>query len=161
MKKRGHFLILWLILLLPVYFNAQVIKGTVMDVNSNTTLPGATVYQDGTTNVTITDQNGYFELNTKGLNNTLVIRYLGYQSEQIDNPLRFEKKMLKVVLNEELFSLDEVVVVLNPSFTRREMLRAFRSQFLGTSKSALRCKIANEDDLILRYNADERTLTAL
>lgn len=160
MNKKEYFLILWLIFGLPLFINGQVLRGNIVEAISKIPLAGATVYQDGTTNVTVTDENGYFELNTKNLNNTIIVRYIGYQTEQIDSPLKFNTKLLQIALKEELLSLEEVVVVRRQLFTRREMLRAFRREFLGTSVSALRCKIVNEDDLVLSYNSFEKTFTA-
>lgn len=139
---------------------AQMVSGFVFDQNSGLSLPGATVYQDGTTNVTTTDENGKFTLDSKGLENALMIRYIGYHTKRVDHPLQFEGKIIKLFLNEQSTALDEVTIGKEGTFTRREMLRAFREQFLGTSVAASRCKINNEDDLILKYNVSKKTLTA-
>lgn len=160
MNNYAFTLTLGLLLLLPFCVNGQTIKGVVSDQDSKITLPRATVYQDGTTNMTITDENGEFELNTRGLNNTLIIRFIGYFTERIENPFKYNNKYVKLYLSEELVALDEVVIGNNSRFTRAQMLRAFREQFLGTSAAALRCKIKNEDDLILRYNTSEKKMTA-
>lgn len=140
--------------------NAQWIRGVVFDQKTQTTLPGATIYQDGTTNVTVSDENGAFSLNTKGLNISVMVRFMGYDTKRIDEPLQYQDKKVQIFLEEQSFFLDEVVVGRQSPFTRRQMLDAFREQFLGTSKSASRCKIKNEEDIILKYDITKKTLTA-
>jgi hypothetical protein len=160
MQKIIFYLILFTGLLTASIVRAQTIRGVIYDKKSKSTLPRATVYQDGTTNVAFTDDNGFFQLDLRGLNNPVVVRFIGYQSKCVDNPLQKASVELKLYLDEELFNLDEVVVVRQNLFTRQEMLRAFRREFLGTSKAALSCKIKNEDDLILTYNVSEQKLMA-
>jgi hypothetical protein len=149
-----------LLFFLSLHTNAQLIKGVIFDQKTQTTLPGATIYQDGTTNVTISDENGFFSLDTKGVNRPLIIRFIGYDSKTIDQPLQYEGKNLQILLIAELFSLEEVVIVKKGRFTRRQMMAAFRVQFLGTSPSAARCIIKNEADVILKYNVRNKTLIA-
>lgn len=158
-KTFCHFVILFLAFS-PMFVAAQVINGFVFDANLNLPIPGATVYQDGSTNVAITDADGKFALNTKGLNNAIIIQFIGYTTKRIDTPLIYKDKVIKLMMFEQLISLDEVIIGKKGPFSRREMLTAFRSQFLGTSQSASQCKILNEDDLILNYNSTKKTLTA-
>lgn len=148
------------LLLLGLESNAQLIKGVVFDQKTKSTLPGATVYQDGTTNVTTTDFDGAFTLNTKGSESPLVIRYIGFDTKKVEKPLQYQGKSITVYLEEEAYSLKEVVIGKKGPFTRREMLRAFREQFLGTSKVASKCKILNENDVMLSYDVAKKTLTA-
>lgn len=160
MQKKFLYFTCLLLAFAVISTNAQTISGYVFDESTGLTLPAATVYQDGTTNVTATDETGKFTLDSKGLDNALMIRYVGYHTKRIDHPLQYEGKVIKLFLNEQSTTLDEVVIGKEGPFTRRELLRAFRDQFLGTSIAASRCKITNEDDLILRYNVAKKTLTA-
>jgi hypothetical protein len=139
---------------------AQNITGIILEQKTKTPLSGATVYQDGTTNVTITDENGAFSLNTKGLDSPLIIRFMGFDTKSLVQPLQYVGKNSIIFLDEHSFFLDEVTVGKKSPFTRREMLRAFREQFLGTSIAASRCKISNEEDLFLSYDVSKKTLTA-
>lgn len=149
-----------MLFLTPFTCFAQMVTGVVFDQKTQTTLPGATVYQDGTTNVTVTDFDGAFRLNSKGSESSLMITYIGYHTKKVDQPLQYVGKQMKLYLNEQSISLDEVEVGGIQIFSRKQMLKAFREQFLGTSTSALRCKIINEDDLLLKYNPTKKTLTA-
>ncbi|WP_026706278.1 carboxypeptidase-like regulatory domain-containing protein [Flavobacterium soli] len=159
MKKSYKKFLLFLILLSNITVQSQLIEGTILDSKTKETLPGATVYLDGTTISTITDTNGYFKINTKGNNATLVVSFIGYSTYRLDNPLQYVNKKLKVMLVEESISLDEVVVGKGP-FSRKQMMKVFREQFLGESKAGRSCKILNEDDIVLYYDVSTNTLNA-
>lgn len=160
MQKYIFYFTCLLLILLGLETNAQLIKGVVFDQKTKATLPGATVYQDGTTNVTMTDFEGTFTLNSKGSESPLVITYIGYNTQKLDQPLQYQGKKVTVFLEEESYALAEVVVGKKGPFTRREMIHAFREQFLGTSIAASRCKIVNEEDVILNYDVSKKTMTA-
>ena len=64
-------------------FSQGSITGTVLDGDSNTPLPGATVMVKGTTNGTSTDFDGNFTINASAESGTLVVSYIGFNSKQI------------------------------------------------------------------------------
>ncbi|WP_291963648.1 carboxypeptidase-like regulatory domain-containing protein, partial [Maribacter sp.] len=64
-------------------FSQGPISGTVLDGDTNTPLPGATVMVKGTTNGTSTDFDGNFTINASSESGTLVISYIGFNSKQI------------------------------------------------------------------------------
>lgn len=79
-------------------------KGTVTDDNGMP-LPGVTVYEEGTTNGTITDLDGDFRI-TAAPNSTLIFSFVGYETVKMlagDN--------MKVSMHEETAEIGEVVVV--------------------------------------------------
>lgn len=59
-------------LLLVHVSNSQIIPGTIIDKDTQETLPGAAIYLDGTTISTITDSDGNFRRNSRGINNMLL-----------------------------------------------------------------------------------------
>lgn len=82
------------------------VKGIVTDAKGEPVI-GATVREKGTTNGTITDFDGKFELLIKkGL--SIEVSYIGYQSQQL---LADANKSLNIILKEDTKTLDEVVVV--------------------------------------------------
>ncbi|MEW7290493.1 TonB-dependent receptor domain-containing protein [Aquimarina sp. 2304DJ70-9] len=83
------------------------IKGQVLD-NRNTPLQGASIIQKGTTNGVITDFEGNFSITVSSINTVLVISYLGFESKEINIVSSSEE--LKIILKEEGFSLDDIVV---------------------------------------------------
>ena len=84
---------------------ANTVEGIVTDANGEPII-GASIVIKGTTNGTITDLDGKFSLpNATG---TLVISYIGYQTQEI---ALNGQKQLKVVMKEDSEMLEEVVVV--------------------------------------------------
>lgn len=82
------------------------ITGKVVDINGESII-GVNVLEVGTTNGTVTDINGDFELNVAN-NATIHITYIGYHEQTISTT---GSKQFEIVLTEDQTSLDEVVVV--------------------------------------------------
>ena len=80
------------------------VKGTVTD-EAGEPIIGASILEKGTTNGTITDFDGNFELRTKS-GATLVVSYVGYVTQEVR-----AASSLKVVLKEDTEVLDELIVV--------------------------------------------------
>lgn len=148
---------LFFIFFLTTFTYSQVIKGKVVD-NKNQPLPGANIYFDGTTIATIADGNGEFSLSyTSKLNSVLAVSFIGYQTQfikDIDTNIN-----LKIVLLESVNSLNEVVIK-KDRFSRKEKLKLFREQFVGTSGNAKKAKIENEDDIYFDYDEINNVLKA-
>ncbi|MCM1151601.1 MAG: TonB-dependent receptor [Alistipes sp.] len=83
------------------------VKGVVVDA-SGTPVIGATVVELGTTNGTSTDLNGQYVLSVKDGNSTVQISYIGFKDLQ---RAASSADLARVVLEEDLMSLDEVVVI--------------------------------------------------
>lgn len=138
--------------------HAQIIEGNVYEAITNEPLQAATVYLDGTTISATTNQEGYFKINGNGNSQaTLVISYVGYKTIRLNNP--FQNKKIKVLMDVDAISMEEVVLSKSP-FTRKSMMKAFKQQFLGTTEAGLSCKIENEDEINLYYDIDTNTLSA-
>lgn len=151
-------LIFIVLLTLSVPSLSQEITGTVLDKSTNEVLVGVSVYFDGSSIGTITDENGNFELNPPGnLLAPLIFSHLGYQSRKLNAP--FGPNPITVYLTEEILKIPEVVVT-SDSFSRRQKLNVFRKEFLGDSRAARNCSILNEDDIRLYYKSFDSTLTA-
>ncbi|MDE5708494.1 MAG: TonB-dependent receptor plug domain-containing protein, partial [Alistipes sp.] len=83
------------------------VKGVVVDA-SGTPVIGATVVELGSTNGTSTDLNGQYVLSVKDGNSTVQISYIGFKDWQ---RVASSADLARVVLEEDLMSLDEVVVI--------------------------------------------------
>lgn len=86
----------------------KTVTGTVFSSEDNLSLPGATVVLKGMiTNGTSTDLAGFFELDVPLDATTLVVSFIGFQSQEVaitDAPLI-------IILQEEANTLDELVVI--------------------------------------------------
>ena len=105
-KIKGLLLMLMLFLSVPAY--SQVVKGKVLDKNSNEPIIGASVQVKGTNIGTMTDIEGEFELNVKNGNATLQVSYIGYTTAV--QPLE-GKKSITILLKESITELEDVVVI--------------------------------------------------
>lgn len=73
------------------------------------TLPGVNVMIKGTTTGTTTDSNGFYELSVAdGTQPTLIFSFIGYLSKEVEAGGR---TIIDVVLNPDVKTLDEVIVV--------------------------------------------------
>ncbi len=153
---------LLIFLLFSTMLSAQTIKGYIYDEKENLPLEGAFVYLDGTTFSVTTNAEGFFSITTaQKFNAPLIVTYVGFESFRLPNPYGYDKPV-KILLREDAISLDEVVISRGKGlFTRKQMIKVFREQFLGKSKAARSCKIENEDDIKLYYDETENKLKAV
>ena len=108
-NKSIRILLLFLVLLFPLYVTAQVqeIKGKVTDEEDATPLPGVTVVSKGTSLGTVTDFDGNYTISVPS-GSTLVFSYIGYTTKEV---LVTDQAVLDVTLSEMTQELDEVVVI--------------------------------------------------
>ncbi|PQB03120.1 TonB-dependent receptor [Polaribacter filamentus] len=92
--------------LLSLTMAAQTIKGKVTDASGGT-LPYMNVVQKGTTNGTVTDDNGEFTITVKSLPTKLVISSMGFMTKEITVT---NTTYVTIVVSEDN-ALDEVVVI--------------------------------------------------
>ena len=94
--------------LASAYAQNMQIKGTVVSGTDNEPLPGVNVVVKGNTTVgTITDIDGVFHLSVPG-DAVLTVSYIGFKTQDVNVGNRPE---LKIVLEEDTETLDEVVVM--------------------------------------------------
>ena len=68
---------------------------------------GASVVVKGTTNGTVTDMNGNFELSNVKKGDVIQISFVGYITQEV----KYTGSPIKILLKEDTQTLDEVVVV--------------------------------------------------
>ena len=108
--KIKHLILLTFIvgLSVSVFAQSKTVTGTVKGEDGNP-LAGATVLQKGTDKGTITNDEGYFEIEIdESLSNVLSISYVGYLSEEFETTGKSE---IDVILIPDVKSLDELVVI--------------------------------------------------
>lgn len=120
------------------------VTGTVLD-GEGISVIGANIVEKGTTNGTITDVDGNFSLEVEE-NSVLIISYVGYNSEEI--PVG-SKTLFSIKIQEDLETLDEVVVIGYGSAKKRDLTGAVSS--VKTDKLSAQAPRNVQD--ILRSNA--------
>ncbi len=93
--------------LAPAQNGGREIKGIVVDA-SGTPVIGATVVEVGTANGTSTDLNGQYVLRVADADAAVRVSYIGYKDWQ---RVASSSDLARIVLEEDLMSLDEVVVI--------------------------------------------------
>ena len=139
---------------------SQIIKGTVYDSETKTTIPYAAVYFNRTLVGTASDDEGNFELNiAKYASKPLTIRAIGYQTFVLESIPKNEA--INIYLSPSVFEIEEVEVeTKNLAKKRKAYLKLFRREFLGTSRNRKLCEIINEEDITFNYGLDKDTVKA-
>jgi hypothetical protein len=137
----------------------EIIQGRIFEAESGKPVRNVSVYFDGSLNVTASDSTGSFTLYSSTNSRTpIVISAIGYFPETItDYP---SGKRLIIYLKTRQYELDPVEITISDGGSRREKLRIFRKEFLGSSDNGKNSRIQNESDIALGYNKQTRTLKA-
>ncbi|MFV0564880.1 MAG: SusC/RagA family TonB-linked outer membrane protein [Flavobacteriaceae bacterium] len=93
------------------YFKSEIQKRTITGVvkdASGMVLPGANVFVKGTTTGMVTDFDGEFKLDIEESAQTLVISYVGFETQEVQIG---NKSVFSITLNESSEALSEVVIV--------------------------------------------------
>ena len=98
-------------LLIITFLFSLIAFGQKITINGNVSdtqdlLPGVSILEKGTSNGTSSDIDGNYSIEVNQ-NATLVFSFLGYKTQEI---LVSDKKIIKVILEEDTSSLDEVIV---------------------------------------------------
>ncbi|MCX6302792.1 MAG: carboxypeptidase-like regulatory domain-containing protein [Bacteroidia bacterium] len=138
----------------------QIIKGTILDKETEDKIAYATVYFNGTFVGTYSDQNGNFQIDvSKNASMPLSISAVGYNSSTVNS--FSSNNPLIIYLTRKVYNLSEVVInAKSLARERRSNLELFKNVFLGTTSIAHWCKIINENDITFNYKSDKDTLKA-
>jgi len=138
----------------------QVITGTVYDKSSKSIIYSASVYFNGTSVGTLTDDKGNFRLDVSRYPTMpLTISAVGYYSVTLSTYSK--EKPNAIYMNPKTFELNEVVIKERAHPLRRsENLTIFRNEFLGTSGNAMSCAITNEGDIRFRNSQANDSIIA-
>ena len=99
------------------------VTGKVVDYKGNP-LPGVSVKEKGTSNGTVTDNNGNFKINVSGPSSILTLSFVGYQSQEL---AVHNQTSIQITLAEINSNLNEVIVVGYTSQKRSEITGAISS----------------------------------
>lgn len=143
--------------------SAQVeLSGCVVDSNTLEPVVGAAVYLNSTSVGTTTDADGAFVLSLPApIYTSLVVSHLSYHSFAVTNPYDSLPAPIQLTLRE--FELDDIVVSGGKKrslFSEKQLMNAFRVEFLGETAKKKKCVILNESDIRVQYDAETNTLTA-
>ena len=87
--------------------NSRMTSGKIISSEDGSPMPGVNVLVKGTTNGTVTDADGNFQISGAGTNDVIVISFVGFATQEITVG---ERTTLKVTLAPDAKQLQEVVV---------------------------------------------------
>jgi hypothetical protein len=165
MKKNKHiFFVVWLAMS-AIQTNAQVIQGVVLDANSRETIPGVSIYINGTTFGTSTNEKGIFFLN--GFPEPpyqIHISAIGYETKTVEILEKEKRDAMTILLNPKALELAETVIKVPENNGWKRFGQQFYRNFIGYSEFADQCRIINpevlsfihdKNDFIVRAYAEE------
>lgn len=135
---------LFLLLIVPCpAFGQSTVSGIVTDSRSGEPMPYATVYVNGSTKGTITDNEGHFELSDIRFPSTIVFSFVGYRTQVLDLTRNPGALQIKLATND---SLPEVEIT---DYSNRQMyVEYFKTMFLGDDRWGQQAVIRNEDAIM-------------
>jgi hypothetical protein len=145
---------LLLLLVTGTTLSAQSISGRVIDAASSKPIPNASVYLNGSSTGTTTNEQGEFTLRAKAGNVPLIVSCIGYESETLT---KYSSAALIVKLAPRQLMLNEVTIVAG-GMSRAKQLALFLKEFLGEPADG--CTISNTDDLKFSYSKKANRLRA-
>lgn len=107
------------------YAQGRLVSGKVLSGTDNQPIPGVSVVVKGTSTGVVTDVNGGFSLRVPDGSNTLVFAYVGFKSREVD--ISGGQTSLDITLEEDVRSLEEVIVVGYSTIQKRELTGAVSS----------------------------------
>lgn len=133
-------------LIVPILASAQEvsIRGVVKD-NSGSPLPGVNVIVEGTTNGTITNMDGQYQIKAPS-DATLTFSFIGFdnQSQPING-----RQVIDVVLEEESLDIDEIVVVGYGQMKRSDLT----GSVVSVNDAAIKKSVPTSIDQVLQGRA--------
>ena len=135
-----------------IAWGQNVIRGTVVDDQTQEPLSSATVYVNGTTQGTTTDNDGHFELKDVSFPATVIFSFVGYEPQALDLLRNPGELLIRLNANSEL---PEVEVSGESGRDFKKDLNYFKSMFLGDDRWGRHATIKNANTLI--FNTSDET----
>ncbi|MCH2195988.1 carboxypeptidase-like regulatory domain-containing protein [Kordia sp.] len=158
MKKNYTLLFLYVSLLFTSISYTQTLEASVFDGKTQEPLFGVSVYFDGTTIGTTTNENGKFSIDYKASTQSpLVISYIGYETLLFD--VRKLESGAKIYMKLKPQALGTVYLENDP-WSRRKKMEIFKREFIGKTVEPYMCRIVNLDAIELVYNPTTQKLNA-
>lgn len=133
-------------------FGQSTVSGVILDSKSREPLPYATVYLNGTTKGTITDNDGIFELSGIKFPTTLVFSFVGYKTQVLELDRNPGNLQIRLDTND---ALPEVTIT---DYSERETyMEYFKSMFLGDDRWGRSATILNEDAIMFENSQYDET----
>ena len=116
LMQRLVMVLIFLLGSVSLFAQQVVVRGIIKDASGETII-GASILELGTTNGTVTDYDGNFEIKVTA-NAKLQVSYLGYQTQDV---IASTKAPMVIILQEDSYALGEVVAIGYGSQKKKEI----------------------------------------
>jgi CarboxypepD_reg-like domain len=150
--KKVQVILFFLFLNAGFAFSQPEITGKVVASANAVPVPGCSVFISNTAKGTVSDKNGYFELNDiPPGKHELVVSSIGYETSVY--PFSAEQLPLKLRIELEVKVKELQNVTVEPSVEEgwNKWGKLFTDNFIGNTPNALHCKIKNEKAIRFRF----------
>ncbi len=131
----------FILITFPMNARGINVSGVVTDQDNNGPVQYVTVYINGSTIGTITDQDGVFKLTGFSVPCELILSHVSYELQRFEIKDTSGLSMISFELNKKIVQLEEVTVILDSA--RQEYLSRFKAWFLGKDYAATGADILN------------------
>lgn len=139
---------------------ADVIRGVVLQQETQEPIPGAQVFINGTTLGTLSDSLGNFILKDVPIGIVeVVVRVLGFEYVSFKVNTNSIETEYRVELREKVYELDQITVSPDPEEWKINF-EQFRKVFIGQGPFSDETKIKNKEDLNFEYDVKQNKLIA-
>ncbi|WP_114749556.1 carboxypeptidase-like regulatory domain-containing protein [Pleomorphovibrio marinus] len=146
------FFILGFSALNPLLAQRISLKGRIVDGETHLPLPYVTVFVNNTSEGTVANEDGEFELKMAEGHHELVLSLVGYENLIYSANFTADSPRILFQMAPKLIDLNELEVHGERSKEWYENLKIFEFYFLGNSKNALSCKIINPEVLVIDFD---------
>ncbi len=153
-----RFFLIFLFTISSLVYGQSDIKGVVVDCISSQPIPFVTVYINGTTKGTITNEKGLFEIHNVPKPSEVIFSHISYDPKQV-NIKTEDPQYLKVTLCAKKVNISEVVV--NGNNRRNDNIYEFKKYFLGTDYWGIKAILENDEVLMFNYDGNSNKISNL
>ncbi|ANE52558.1 carboxypeptidase-like regulatory domain-containing protein [Flavisolibacter tropicus] len=138
-----------------------VLKGVVVEQETNKPVPAASVFLNNTSVGTTTNGQGYFELTMPSGKFDLIVSSIGFETHNQTISANEIALPLTIKLQPKVKALETVVVEPFIKDGWEQWGRLFLESFIGTSSFANNCLIKNTNVIKFRHSKKDNVLTAI
>lgn len=151
-------LIITFLLITQITFGQTIISGLVKDKSNNEPVPFATVYINGTTIGTNTDNDGIFELKIPDFPTQVIISHISYEKLIFDFERAPDEK-LQISLEPVKVEIEAIQVT--DKNNRAKNIKEFKEVFLGLDEFGQEAILENEEVLVFEREYATKEITGI
>ena len=137
---------------LQAALSQRTIKGTVISKSNGEPLPGSSVFISNSSKGTVSDKQGYFELNEIPLGkHELVVSSIGFETNAFSFSSEQLPLQLRIEMEVKIRELPNVTVEPSVEEGWDKWGKLFMDNFIGSTPNAVHCRIKNQDAIRFRY----------